>query len=190
MIGEYFLPSPNKLPRTYRELSAILKEIGMEYQSIHACPNDDIIYYGQYASETNCPQCQINRYQTDQLTKKVPHKVLRYIPIIPRLQRLFRCRNIAQLMDYHARNRSEDDFLRMPADGSLYKNIEERWPIFKEEPRNIRISLAADGVNPFGELRSIYSVWPVFVINNNLPPWMSIKREHTMLAMIVPGIFL
>jgi len=31
LIGEYFLPSPNKLPRTYRELSAILKEIGMEY---------------------------------------------------------------------------------------------------------------------------------------------------------------
>jgi hypothetical protein len=78
----------------------------------------------------------------------------------------------------------------MPANGSLYKNIEERWPIFKEEPRNVRISLAADGVNPFGELRSIYSVWPVFVINNNLPPWMLIKREHTMLAMIVPGIFL
>jgi hypothetical protein len=78
----------------------------------------------------------------------------------------------------------------MPADGSLYKNIEERWPIFKEEPRNVRISLAADGVNPFGELRSIYSVWPVFVINNNLPPWMSTKREHTKLAMIVPGIFL
>ena len=57
-------------------------------------------------------------------------------------------------MDYHARNRSEDDVLRMPTNGSLYKNIEERWPIFKEEPRNVRISLAADGVNPFGELRS------------------------------------
>jgi hypothetical protein len=78
----------------------------------------------------------------------------------------------------------------MPADGSLYKNIEERWPIFKEEPRNVRISLAADGVNPFGELMSIYSVWHVFVIRNNLPPWMSIKREHIMLSMIVPGIFL
>jgi hypothetical protein len=93
-------------------------------------------------------------------------------------------------MDYHAQNRSEDDVLRMPAGGSLYKNIKERWPIFKEEPCNVRISLAADGVNPFGELRSIYLVWPVFVINNNLPPWMPIKREHTMLAMIVPGIFL
>jgi hypothetical protein len=66
--------------------------------------------------------------------------------------------------------------------------IEEKWPIFKEEPRNVRLSLAADAVNPFGEIHSTYSVWLVFVINNNLPPWMSIKREHTMLAMIVPGI--
>jgi hypothetical protein len=78
----------------------------------------------------------------------------------------------------------------MPADGSLYKNIEARWPTFKEEPCNVRISLAADGVNPFGELRSIYSMWHVFFINNNLPPWISIKRENIMLAMIVPGIFL
>jgi hypothetical protein len=68
--------------------------------------------------------------------------------------------------------------------------MEEKWPHFKEEPRNVRLSLAVDGVNPFAEMRSIYSVWPVFVINNNIPPWMSIKREHIMLAMIVPGICL
>jgi hypothetical protein len=91
-------------------------------------------------------------------------------------------------MDFHAKNRSRDNVLRIPADGSALNYIEEKWPIFKEELRNVRLSLAAGGVNTFGELRSTYSVWPVFVINNNLPPWMSIKREHTMLAMIVPGI--
>jgi hypothetical protein len=76
----------------------------------------------------------------------------------------------------------------MPADGFALNYIEEKWPIFKEEPRNVRLSLAADGVNTFGEIHSTYLVWPVFFINNNLPPWMSIKREHTMLAMNVPGI--
>ena len=77
----------------------------------------------------------------------------------------------------------------MPADGSAFQDMEEKWPHFKEEPRNVRLSLVADGVNPYAEMRSIYNVWPVFVINNNIPPWMSIKREHIMLAMIVPGIF-
>ena len=57
-----------------------------------------------------------------------------------------------------------------------------------EEPHNVKLSLAADGVNPFREIHSTYSVWPIFVINNNLCPWMSVKREHTMLGMIVPGI--
>ena len=78
----------------------------------------------------------------------------------------------------------------MLADGSTFKNIEEIWPHFKYEPRNLRIYLAANGVNPFGELRSTYSVWHVFVIDNRIPPWMSIKREHIMLAMIVLGICL
>ena len=42
----------------------------MEYQAIDACPNDHIIYYGQYALENKCPQCEISRYRIDQLTKK------------------------------------------------------------------------------------------------------------------------
>jgi hypothetical protein len=93
-------------------------------------------------------------------------------------------------MDYHALNRSEDGVLRMPTDGSAFREIEEKWADFKDEPRNVRLSLATDGLNPFEELRSIYSVWPIFFINNNIPPWMSIKREHIMLTMIVPGICL
>ena len=93
-------------------------------------------------------------------------------------------------MDDHAKNRSEDGVLWIPANGSALKNIEEKIPIFKDEPHNVRLSLATDGFNPFGVLRSTYSVWIVFIINNNIPPWMSIKREHTMLRMIIPGIFL
>ena len=52
-------------------------------------------------------------------------------------------------MDYHARNISQDDVIRMPVDGSSFIDMEEKWPHFKEEPRNIRISLASNGVNPF-----------------------------------------
>jgi hypothetical protein len=78
----------------------------------------------------------------------------------------------------------------MSIDGFSFREIEEKWADFKDEPRNFRLSLAADDVNPFRELRFIYSVWPISVINNNISPWMSIKREHKMLTMIVPGICL
>ena len=77
----------------------------------------------------------------------------------------------------------------MPADGTAFRDIEEKWPQFKEEPRNLRISLATDGVNPFAQMKSIYTVWTIFLINNSIPPWLSIKRENIMLSMIIPGFF-
>ena len=71
----------------------------------------------------------------------------------------------------------------------VFKDIEKPCPHFQEEPRNLKLSLEENNVNPVGDMRSFYSVWPIFVINNNIPPWMSIKRGHIMLSMIVPGIF-
>jgi hypothetical protein len=49
-------------------------------------------------------------------------------------------------------------FFECLEDSYAFRNIEERWPIFKEEPCNARLSLVADGVNPFGEVKSIYIV--------------------------------
>jgi hypothetical protein len=93
-------------------------------------------------------------------------------------------------MDYHARKRIEYGVLRIPADGYEFKEIAAKWTEFTDEPHNVRLSLTTDGVNPFEELWFVYSVWPIFVINNNIPSWMSIKREHIMLTMIIPGICL
>ena len=76
----------------------------------------------------------------------------------------------------------------MPTDGSAFREIKEKYVDFKNEPRNASLSLEAHGFNPFREIRSIYSVWPIFVINKNITPWMSIKRDHIMLTMIIPGI--
>jgi hypothetical protein len=78
----------------------------------------------------------------------------------------------------------------MFVDGSTFSNIEEKRPLFKEKACNIRLALEANDVNPFSEIRSIYSVWHVFIISNNIPPWMSIKRDHILLEMIIPRICL
>ena len=83
----------------------------MKYQTIHACPNDHLLYHKQHKFVIEFPDCHINRYRLDQITKKVPHKALQYIPIIPRLQQLFRCTSLAQFIDYHACTRSEDDIM-------------------------------------------------------------------------------
>ena len=63
----------------------------------------------------------------------------------------------------------------MPTNGYAFREIEEKWLVFKDEPHNVRLSFENDGVNPFRETSSIYSVWPIFVIDNNIPTWMSIR---------------
>ena len=58
----------------------------MYYEEIHAFPDDHVKYYNQHEFATECPECHVSRYRIDKVTKKVPQKVLRYIPIIPHLQ--------------------------------------------------------------------------------------------------------
>ena len=108
LIGDYLLPPSNVLPRSYQELCATMRHIGIEYQSIDACTQDHVIYHKEHENATECPEFHTSRYRDDQVTKKVPCKVLCYIPIILRLKRLFRCNSLAQFMNYHARNKSRD----------------------------------------------------------------------------------
>ena len=36
-------------------------------------------------------------------------------------------------------------------------------------------------------MSATHTVWPVGLIVYNIPPWMSIRKEHLMLTVIVPG---
>ena len=50
----------------------------------------------------------------------------------------------------------------MPTNGYAFKEIATKWPEFTDEPHNVRLSLEISGFNPFGEIRFVYSVWPIF----------------------------
>ena len=44
-----------------------------------------------------------------------------------------------------------------------------------------------DGVNPYSLQNTNYSIWPIVVINNNIPPRFFMKNENIMLALIFLG---
>jgi hypothetical protein len=54
------LPPLNVLCHTYQDLHAIMKDIGMDYQAIHACFDDHILYYGEHTLKEECPKFQIS----------------------------------------------------------------------------------------------------------------------------------
>ena len=63
--------------------------------------------------------------------------------------------------------------------GYKYKILEiKKWPHLKNEPRNARISLAMDDVNPFGDLRTTYYVWPVLIIKTISSLGWQLKRGN------------
>ena len=52
---------------------------------------------------------------------------------------------------------------------------------------NVRLGLALDGMNPFADLSTRHSTWPVMMVNSNLPPWLVTKNFFVMLSLIIPG---
>ena len=51
----------------------------------------------------------------------------------------------------------------------------------------MRLGLAADGFNPYSNLSTAYSCWPVVLVTYNLPPWKCMSKENLMLTLLIPG---
>jgi hypothetical protein len=79
--------------------------------------------------------------------ENIPEKVMWYFPIIPRLQRLFKLERISEDLRWHATRRVTDGVLRHPADSQAWRTIDEKFPHFAEDPRNLRLGISADGVD-------------------------------------------
>jgi len=87
-------------------------------------------------------------------------------------------------MKWHAQGRRKDGVFRHPADGEAWKAFNSRYPIFASNPRNVRLGLASDGFNPFGNISSSHSTWPVMLVPYNLSSWMCMKQPYFMLSLI------
>jgi hypothetical protein len=74
-----------------------------------------------------------------------------------------------------------------PADGEAWQDFAKEFLDFIEDARNLRLSLATDGFNPFLENNTKYSMRPVFVVPYNLPPWECMEESNFMMALLIPG---
>jgi hypothetical protein len=89
---------------------------------------------------------------------KILALVMWYLPVIDRLKRLFSNPREAELMRWHAENcKQNNKQIRHPADASQWKIFDLMYPEFAKETRNVRFALGTDGMNTFGEKRSVHS---------------------------------
>ena len=168
------LPKDNELPTTTYEAKQLVCPLGLEVQKIHACPNYCILYRGENENLDACSVCSALRYKIrkddpgdvegEPPRKRVPTKVMWYSPIIPHLKHLFRNKDNAKLIRWHKEEHKQDSMLRHPADGSQWRKIDRTYLEFELDARNIRIGLSTNGMNPFSEMSSSHSTWPVTLV--------------------------
>ncbi|GJY09752.1 transposon protein, CACTA, En/Spm sub-class [Tanacetum coccineum] len=104
------------------------------------------------------------------------------------IQRLFIDKQVASDMRWHKEKQVHDDNIaRHPANTEAWKHLDKIDPPFARDLRNIRLGLATDGFNPFGNLSSSYIIWPVFIVPYNLPPWKCMKDPYMFMSMLIPG---
>ncbi|WMV33230.1 hypothetical protein MTR67_026615 [Solanum verrucosum] len=90
-------------------------------------------------------------------------------------------------MRWHKEENIDDGVLRHPSDSIEWKSFVERYPSFSSELRNVRLGLASDGFQPFGNMSSNHSIWPVVLVTYNLPPWDCMKDSYFMMPLLILG---
>ncbi|RVW23622.1 hypothetical protein CK203_095835 [Vitis vinifera] len=101
----------------YDDPKKTLNTLGMEYEKIHACPNDCILYRNELKNATSCPTCGTSRWKLDGTD-----------------------------LIWHAQEREFDGKMRHPSDFPSWKLVDHGWPDFASEPRNLRLVISVDGV--------------------------------------------
>jgi hypothetical protein len=171
------LPGNNKMPKNLYECKRLLKGLKMPYVKIDACINNCMLYYEENKDKDKCDVCKESGYvavapeNQGRKRKPVAHKVLRYLPFTPRLQRMYMEPTTAKHMCWHKEGvRANPSVFVHPSDVEAWTDFSTAFKDFAGEPRNVQIAIATDGFNPFGFGKAQYSCWPVFVIPLNLPP--------------------
>ncbi|XP_057723958.1 uncharacterized protein LOC130939908 [Arachis stenosperma] len=188
------------IPTSSNKAKNMVKDLGLDYENIDACPNDYMLYWNEYINDSVFHICRESRYnQTPTMegneddfalpnkVHKVAVKTLRYFSLIPRLKRLFMCPNTAEALRWHDKQRLKDGCIRHLADGQAWKNLDTRYLNFSKELHNLSLGFASDGFNPFRTMNVSYSTWPVVLMVYNFPSWMSMKSEYCMLSLLIPG---
>jgi hypothetical protein len=186
LLHKFIRPINNCLPPTMYHAKSLTQKLGMECNIIHACKMGCILCRGVYVDLQECPKCGSPRYKQVGHTQ-VPTKTLHHFPIIPRLIRFYCPLAISKLLVWHHENKSTYGFVWHVADSKAWMHIDNKWPDFATNLRNIRFGLATNGFNPFSDKTCIWSTWLVMLLVYNLPPWMATKWFFMLLALLILG---
>jgi hypothetical protein len=158
------LPSNHKMSKGMYQSNKILSAIGMEYEKIDVCKDNYMIFYKEHKNEKKCLKCgkpgfiEVINKDGEMVTMKTAHKQLCYMPLTPRMKRLFISKKTARHMRWHKEGvRENDQVMVHPSDSEAWKALDDLDPDFARDARNVCIRLAIDGFTSYNMSASSYS---------------------------------
>ena len=130
------LPEGHILPKSMYESQKLLRALKMPNEQIHACLKGCVLFRKEHEHAKFYPKCKSSRYlevdsddgQKRQLT--IPVKILRYLPFLSRIQRLYMIEESDKQMTWHKNGkRYNPDKMVHPSDG-------EAWIRFNDKHRD------------------------------------------------------
>ncbi|KAL0406334.1 UNVERIFIED_CONTAM: hypothetical protein Slati_3947300 [Sesamum latifolium] len=89
-------------------------------EKIDACRNSCMLYWKDNINLEYCKFCGEARYEPtkerNSNRKKTPFAILRYLPLTPRLQRLYASQATAKQITWHANHQTEEGSMCHPSD--------------------------------------------------------------------------
>ena len=180
---EFKLPKPDLCPSSFDNAKGLVKDFLVPIQTYDVCQNDCVVFRKSLEHSTFCPKCNLSRFKSD----GKPRKIFKYLPLSPRLARIYQNENLVALLQSHV-SRPDDGYLHDILDTPRWKND---WFGSDEEfdglmPGSV-LNFCTDGVNPFKAINTVYSMWPMMVSLLNFPISFRKSVGGILLLGIIPG---
>lgn len=192
--------SVTSLPASYHEAKQLIKPYLVEKIVFDVCINDCIVYRNSskyhYAELDQCPVCNEGRYvqrPSAMIENKVQisRRTFTYIPIGPRLARIYGDENLSKIVFSHPGSKNEilskNNYMEDIHDAPVWKELYSDSGLFKGDNRGISFALELDGVNPFHNIGVIYSMTPIMLTMLNLPRHIRNTFGNILLVGIIKG---
>jgi hypothetical protein len=147
------IPTKHNMSKDLYQSKKIIVGLDMNYEKIDVCEKSYMLLWKEHKNDTECMHCSRSRYvnavneDRTSITIKVAVKHLHYMPITPRLKRLYLYEEIAKQMRLHKKGKCDSkssDIMSHPTNGETWQTLDHFDLQFARVPRSVYLGLSID----------------------------------------------
>ena len=165
-----------KMPSSYKEARSMIEPFLVQKKIYKFCVNNCIAFRNENRNLKECPKCH-----------SVEQKRFIYLPVGPRISRIFGEESLAKLLQCHDGSIHTHSLMWDIHDSPVWKDLYSEEGYFQGNRNGISFALELDGVNPYHNVGIQYSMTPIMLTLLNLPRNVRNQFGNIFLVGVIPG---